>query len=59
MPDGTRHTIEGLKINKKSAYAKYRMRTSVTNALITQKVVTAIKDLPLQDRDMKVISMST
>lgn len=55
MPDGTRHTIEGLKINKKSAYAKYMKDANflLPNALITQKVVTAIKDLPLQDRDMK------
>lgn len=55
MPDGTRHTIEGLKVNKKSAYAKYMKDANflLPNALITQKVVTAIKDLPLQDRDMK------
>ncbi len=55
LSDGTRHTIEGLKINKKSAYAKYMKDANflLPNALITQKVVTAIKDLPLQDRDMK------
>ena len=55
MPDGTRHTIEGLKINKKSAYAQYMKEANflLPNALITQKVVTAIRDLPLQDRDMK------
>ena len=55
MPDGTRHTIDGLKINKKSAYAKYMKEANflLPNALITQKVVAAIKDLPLQDRDMK------
>lgn len=47
--------IKKLQTGKKSAYAKYMKDANflLPNALITQKVVTAIKDLPLQDRDMK------
>lgn len=47
--------IKKLQTGKKSAYAKYMKDANflLPNALITQKVVTAIKELPLQDRDLK------
>ena len=47
--------IKKLQTGKKSAYAKYMKDANflLPNALITEKVVTAIKDLPLQDRDIK------
>ncbi|MEQ8235617.1 MAG: class I SAM-dependent DNA methyltransferase [Syntrophomonadaceae bacterium] len=47
--------IKKLQTGKKSAYAKYMKDANflLPNALITQKVVSAIKDLPLQDRDLK------
>jgi type I restriction enzyme M protein len=55
LADGTKHIVSGLKIGKKSAYAKYMRDANflLPNALITQKVVTAIKDLPLKDNDLK------
>jgi type I restriction enzyme M protein len=47
--------IKKLQTGKKSAYARYMKDANflLPNALITQKVVTAIKELPLQDRDLK------
>lgn len=47
--------IKKLKTGKKSAYAKYMRDATfaLPNALITEKVVTAISDLPLGDRDLK------
>jgi len=47
--------IKKLQTGKKSSYAKYMKDANflLPNALITQKVVSAIKDLPLQDRDLK------
>lgn len=47
--------IKKLKTGKKSAYARYMKDASfaLPNALITEKVVTAISDLPLNDRDLK------
>ncbi len=47
--------IKKLKTGKKSAYARYMKDATfaLPNALITEKVVTAISDLPLNDRDLK------
>ena len=47
--------IKKLQTGRKSAYAKYMKDASfmLPNPLITEKVVTAIKNLPLQDRDLK------
>lgn len=47
--------IKTLKTGKHSAYARYMKGANFTlpNALITEKVVTAIGELPLQDMDMK------
>jgi len=47
--------IKKLQTGKKSAYAKYMKDASfmLPNPLITEKVVSAIKKLPLQDRDLK------
>lgn len=47
--------IKKLQNGKKSSYAKYMRDANfmLPNALITEKVVTAINDLPLQDRDLK------
>lgn len=47
--------IKKLKTGKKSAYARYMKDASfaLPNALITEKVVTAISALPLNDRDLK------
>lgn len=47
--------IKKLKTGKKGAYARYMKDASfaLPNALITEKVVTAISDLPLNDRDLK------
>lgn len=43
------------KESRKSAYARYMQDATfaLPNALITEKVVTAIDDLPLKDKDMK------
>jgi type I restriction enzyme M protein len=51
LQDGTKHTVSGLKIGKKSAYAKYMRDANflLPNALITQKVVTAISSLPVKN----------
>lgn len=50
LPDGTHHSVAGLKIKKKSAYAKYMRDANflLPNALITQKVITAISALPVK-----------
>lgn len=47
--------IKKLKTGKKSAYARYMKDATfaLPNALITEKVVTAISELPLQERDLK------
>ena len=47
--------IKKLKTGKKSAYARYMRDATfaLPNALITEKVVTAISELPLQERDLK------
>jgi len=47
--------IKKLQNGKKSSYARYMRDANflLPNALITEKVVTAIDDLPLQDRDLK------
>lgn len=47
--------IKKLKTGKKSAYARYMKDATfaLPNALITEKVVTAISELPLNDRDLK------
>ena len=47
--------IQKLKTDQKSAYARYMSdaKFALPNALITEKVVTAINDLPLNDRDLK------
>lgn len=47
--------IKKLKTGKKSAYAKYMKDANflLPNALITEKIVTAVSELPLEDRDMK------
>lgn len=47
--------IKKLKTGKKSSYARYMKDASfaLPNALITEKVVTAISDLPLENRDLK------
>lgn len=47
--------IQKLKTDEKSAYARYMRdaKFALPNALITEKVVTAINDLPLNDRDLK------
>lgn len=47
--------IKKLKTGKKSAYARYMKDAAfaLPNALITEKVVTAISALPLNDRDLK------
>jgi type I restriction enzyme M protein len=49
LPDGTKHTIKGMSVGKKTAYAKYMKNATfaLPNALITEKVVTAIDKLPL------------
>ena len=47
--------IQKLKTDEKSAYARYMRdaKFALPNALITEKVVTAINNLPLNDRDLK------
>ncbi|SKA88405.1 type I restriction enzyme M protein [Clostridium sp. USBA 49] len=47
--------IKKLQNGKKSSYARYMRDANflLPNALITEKVVTAIDALPLQDRDLK------
>jgi type I restriction enzyme M protein len=47
--------IKRLQTGKKSAYAKYMKDANfiLPNALITEKVVTAIKELPLKENDLK------
>ena len=47
--------IKKLKTGKKSAYARYMRDATfaLPNALITEKVVTTISELPLQERDLK------
>jgi type I restriction enzyme M protein len=47
--------IKKLQTGKKSSYAKYMRDANfmLPNALITEKVITSINDLPLQDRDLK------
>jgi Type I restriction-modification system methyltransferase subunit len=47
--------IKKLNPGKKSSYAKYMRDANfmLPNALITEKVVTSINELPLQERDMK------
>ncbi len=47
--------IQTLKTDQKSAYARYMSdaKFALPNALITEKVVTAINALPLNDRDLK------
>lgn len=47
--------IKKLKTGKKIAYARYMKDATfaLPNALITEKVVTAISELPLQERDLK------
>ena len=54
-PDGEKHVIKGMKISKKSAYGKYMDSANflLPNPLITQKVVSAITELPLKDNDLK------
>lgn len=49
LPDGTKHIIKGISAGKKTAYAKYMKNAtfSLPNALITEKVITAIDKLPL------------
>jgi len=49
LPDGTKRIIKGMSVGKKTAYAKYMKNAtfSLPNALITEKVVTAIEKLPL------------
>ncbi|GHV07387.1 DNA methyltransferase [Clostridia bacterium] len=55
LPNGDKHVIKGMKISKKSAYGKYMDNANfmLPNPLITQKVVTAITELPLKDNDLK------
>lgn len=47
--------LKKLQTGKKSAYAKYMKDANfiLPNALITEKVITAIKELPLKDNDLK------
>ncbi len=47
--------IKKLNSGKKSAYARYMKDATfaLPNALITEKVVTSISELPLNDRDLK------
>ena len=47
--------IKKLQTGKKSSYAKYMRDANfmLPSALITEKVVTSINELPLQDRDLK------
>lgn len=49
LPDGSKHIIKGMRAGKKTAYAKHMKNAtfSLPNALITEKVVTAIDKLPL------------
>ena len=49
LSDGTKHTIKGMKVGQKTAYAKYMKGAtfSLPNALITEKVITAIDKLQL------------
>jgi type I restriction enzyme M protein len=49
LEDGTKHVIKGMSAGKKTAYAKYMKNAtfSLPNALITEKVITAIDKLPL------------
>lgn len=46
LPDGTKRIIKGMSVGKKTAYAKYMKNAtfSLPNALITEKVVTAIEN---------------
>jgi type I restriction enzyme M protein len=55
LEDGARHVIKGMNVGKKTAYAKYMKNAafSLPNALITEKVITAIDKLPLGDYDHK------
>ena len=55
LPNGEKHIMQGMRINKKSSYGKYMANANflLPNPLITQKVVTAITDLPLKDNDLK------
>jgi type I restriction enzyme M protein len=49
LTNDKKHTIKGMSAGKKTAYAKYMKNAtfSLPNALITEKVVTAIDKLPL------------
>lgn len=49
LPDGSKHVIKGMSAGKKTAYVKYMKNAtfSLPNALITEKVITAIDKLPL------------
>jgi type I restriction enzyme M protein len=57
LADGTKHTIKGMKIGPKSAYAQHMDNAyfGFPNPLITEKVVTAIDALTqaLKDNDLK------
>ncbi|MEG1336168.1 MAG: class I SAM-dependent DNA methyltransferase, partial [Clostridiales bacterium] len=55
LDDGTKHTIEGMKISKKSSYGNHMRNANfgLPSPLITEKVVTAIDTLPLKENDLK------
>lgn len=55
LDDGTKHTIKGMKISKKSSYGKHMRNAnfSLPSPLITEKIVTAIDTLPLKENDLK------
>ena len=55
LPNDQKRVVEGMKAGKKTAYARYVKNAAfqLPNALITEKVITAIDKLPLGDYDHK------